>query len=373
MHRFFAKYLLKPPVIEAFVPPAYALPLKTVKPRILLLKLDMVGDFITAIASFDALRNRWPRAQVTLVCSPSLSEFARSSGYFDRIVPFQFFSPLRDILRPSNNVVAKRFLKETNLPRFDIAIDLRHDEDTRFLLNAVDASYKCGFESRWFKGRLDVQLNASGMSNESRLLLLTRAVIDAFAIAQNPLAKFNLDDVSKFAPKDRFIVLAPSARTDIKEWPVKNFIAVCRGLINDGLQIVLIGDRATKPISKKIMGEIGSGVTDLCGRLKLTDLPPLMRNAEMFIGNDTGPGHIAAGIGIPTLVIFSGSADISVWHPRGSKTVALKAKISCSPCGLAQARECRFEQKCLTLISPDVVLRHARDILRSERKSSGRQ
>jgi len=81
--------------------------------------------------------------------------------------------------------------------------------------------------------------------------------------------------------------------------------------------------------------------------------------------NDSAPGHIAAALDIPAVVIFSGAVNIDTWYPRGKNVVALKADIECSPCYLAKKADCPNERRCLTGISPEYVVDAALKLYRA--------
>ncbi len=78
----------------------------------------------------------------------------------------------------------------------------------------------------------------------------------------------------------------------------------------------------------------------MVGRTSLTDLPRLLKNCALYIGNDSGPKHIAAAVGIPTVGIHSGVVDPVEWGPIGPNAVALRRNMTCSPCYLAKAEDC---------------------------------
>jgi ADP-heptose:LPS heptosyltransferase len=78
-------------------------------------------------------------------------------------------------------------------------------------------------------------------------------------------------------------------------------------------------------------------------------------NCALYIGNDSGPKHIAAAIGIPTLGIHSGVVDPVEWGPIGPSAVALRRNMNCSPCYLANAEDCPRSLACLRLLEPNLV------------------
>jgi ADP-heptose:LPS heptosyltransferase len=355
--------------VYVYHPPQFDLPLRN-SPRILILKLDHIGDLVLGMRAFREIRNAWPDAEITLVCSPVNMPLAQQLGLFDKILSCQFFEDRSHIERQPDAILADRFRK-LQLPHFDLAIDLRFGDDTRFLLDHVDAQYTAGFFTTRIARPLDIIVpllevppqatsrQPRNLSDDTRLLILARTVIDAFRRDEHPLRSLTSTETGAF-PASPYAVISPASGAEIKQWPNEYFAAVGRALIDSGLAVVLVGDDTMEASCSEIAQHIGSkNVRDLSGILPLKDLPNLLNHAKLFVGNDSAPGHIAAALGIPTIVIFSGIANIDVWHPRGVNAIALKADIACSPCYRSMIADCPNARRCLTDITPDRVIAEA--------------
>ena len=126
--------------------------------RILVLKLDHHGDFIIGLPALRELRQAFPRAHLRLICGTWNVASAEASGLADEVRAFNFF-PERaiDWKGPTPATDWDAFAAATE-GRFDLAIDLRVDEDTRDLLGRVDAEIRCGIGSQERFPMLDVAL-----------------------------------------------------------------------------------------------------------------------------------------------------------------------------------------------------------------------
>lgn len=128
--------------------------------RILLLKLDHRGDFLLAREAFGLLRNNFPRAEITLLCGEWNKDTAAEIGIFDRILPFNFFpensSTGVGVLSFSES--AAKFKHLVGNSAYDLAIDLRHYEDTRELLRLVNARVTAGLDPDWSREWLTIRL-----------------------------------------------------------------------------------------------------------------------------------------------------------------------------------------------------------------------
>ena len=136
----------EPAQIRSVVPDPHAIK------RILLLKLDHRGDFIMATEAFKTFRDIFEQAEITIVCGPWNAEEAETSGYFDRIVPFAFFSEddSAQAVRPPRDELIAGFARQIEGERYDLAVDLRLSDDTRPVLQTIKARDRAGFDRHDF-------------------------------------------------------------------------------------------------------------------------------------------------------------------------------------------------------------------------------
>jgi hypothetical protein len=104
-------------------------------------------------------------------------------------------------------------------------------------------------------------------------------------------------------------------------------------------------------------------VVSIAGKTSLIELTGLLRACALYIGNDSGPKHIAAGLGVPTLGIHSGVVDAVEWAPLGGRAMALRRNMTCAPCYLANAEDCPRALACLRFLEPAFVYQAAQALL----------
>src|SRR5256885_12299508 len=152
----------------------------------------------------------------------------------------------------------------------------------------------------------------------------------------------------------------------MKQWPADYFALVVDRLIaTHGARIALIGAPGEEPIANELLARLRrpEAVTSLIGALPLAELPALLARASLFLGNDSGPKHIAAGLGVPTVGIHSGTTDVREWGPIGANAVAVAREMVCSPCYLSSPEDCRRGLACLRQLSPETVYDACRRLL----------
>ena len=123
-------------------------------------------------------------------------------------------------------------------------------------------------------------------------------------------------------PPHNFAILHPFATTPGKTWPAAGFLAVAQHLTQSGLEPVFIGG-ATDDFSPFRAFRTISGAP-------LSGIKSLLAAASLYVGNDSGPAHMAAALGVPSVVIF-GASDAAIWGPWRSVSEVVVA-----PCGAAQ-------------------------------------
>jgi lipopolysaccharide heptosyltransferase II len=157
-----------------------------------------------------------------------------------------------------------------------------------------------------------------------------------------------------------WVMMYPSARYQMKAWPVDRFAALCDFLGQKGLQVVLIGSGIEQNVAEDIQRLATRPVISLMGKTTLRQLATLMKRCSLFIGNDGGPMHMAAALGCPVVAIF-GPSSPTMWTPRGSKVAVLYKGLDCAACFYPGCF--RGEQSCLNLISVEEVLKEAMQML----------
>ena len=342
-------------------------------PSILVLKLDHIGDLVTALPACARLRAAFPQARIDLLCGPYNCALAASSGLFDGIHAFDFFDSLERTPRAADGEDAQR-LRGLGLPAFDIAIDLRHDDDTRALLWGIDAAVRVGFAGLSRLWPLDVALpemeasaRASGLlppvNATTRLVLLVEALSSAFHAAVQgyggPLGHAASEPgVAAARFPAGYVVLVTGSRLPIKRWTTDGWVQLAQAIVaRTGLGVVLMGRAEEAEDSAAIVRALPAGrVLDLTGHVPLDQVPQVVGAARGLVGLDSGLSHMAAALAVPTVVLFSGFAEIRVWAPVGPRAVVLRACVPCAPCFLPALDLCGAGHACMAALSPADVL-----------------
>jgi ADP-heptose:LPS heptosyltransferase len=344
--------------------------------HIVLIKGDHIGDLVVALPAIARLRQRCPNARISLVCNPLNAELARSFGLFDRIVAV----PL-DLRRGANSAVerASVIAALATLEPADIAIDMKIEAATRYVLGHVAARLRAGFHDGsafWDQPDtlgLPTVLRNTNLHTGALLTMLVDAVIARLERDEAEAAtRAILNGVGEPAPAEgkaeRLVGIAVGAGTSVKLWPGAYFAELCRALQRqENVRIVLFGAEQDRARAAGIASELSPEMTcDMTGHLSLPEFVDAAKQLDLFIGLDTGTTHIAAGLGIASICIFPAVTLQSRWLPQGRDATVLLNDVSCRECDLRRGEDCPNGLVCMTGISPETVLREA---LRSLRRS----
>jgi ADP-heptose:LPS heptosyltransferase len=351
--------------------------------RIVVLKLDHIGDFITALPAIRRLKEIFPSAKLTVVAAKAAVQLAQLESAIDDVIVFEFFHARSGLGQKGVTTEELESLRERLQPdRYDLAIDLRKAVDTRHVLKYTSARFLAGYDHRNQFPWLDVALEWDGDMRllpkryhiTDDLLHLVAAIEGAGrtdrTVVVNPLAG-ELTDL----PLETSTIETLSARpyacihvgagTELRQWPIEHYAALSDLLIMDGLTVVLVGGPDEIPMAKQVCELVRSKerTVSLAGIIPLSKLPIVMMRSALYIGNNSGPHHIAASLGVPVVGIHSGVVDAAEWGPLGPRAMAVQRSMNCFPCYIASAEDCHRGMACIKGLSPGAVYEWCRKML----------
>jgi ADP-heptose:LPS heptosyltransferase len=255
---------------------------------------------------------------------------------------------------------------------FDLAVDLRKHHSTRHVLPYTGARVLAGYDFRGQFPWLDIALESGSdralqqkRRHISDELLHLVGAIDAACTPERasiapppPMAMADLPERVRHVFSRPVVAVHPGAGNVNKQWPSAHFAALIELLIErDGVAVLLVGSKDEESLLSSIVKMINQAdrIASVAGDIPLGDLPRLLATCVLFIGNDSGPKHIAAAMGVPTIGIHSGVTSPVEWAPSGKRSVALSRNMTCAPCYLDRIDDCPRDLACLRLLEPALV------------------
>jgi ADP-heptose:LPS heptosyltransferase len=358
--------------------------------RILAVKLDHLGDFIAAFPALRRLKERFPEAELDVLCATGSLALAKLEPSIDHAFDFNLFHARSgDGERPITQEELLALKRRLSGRGYDVAIDLRMHADTRHILQYTGASLLAGYEydSRfpWLDVALPWEGDASGQAKRAhisdRLIQLAEALSLACESDRPSLrsptpakAKAYLKRLlsKEDAPAAFFSGIVacvhPGVGNELRQWPEEHFASLIDLLVNDlKAAVVVIGAGNEEQVAKRVLDKVTfpQHVLSLVGKTKIKDLPYLLRACSLYVGNNSGPKHLAAALGVPTVGVHSAVVDAVEWAPLGSNAVALRRNVVCGPCYLSSPAECTRRMACLVGLRPQEVFSTCRRLLQA--------
>lgn len=169
------------------------------------------------------------------------------------------------------------------------------------------------------------------------------------------------------------VVCGPGTKMQAKDWGAENWRQLLESL-SAGLPehaLVLVGAKEEAQTCEFAAGGWKGTVVNLCGQLGPRETAAAMRGAELFLGPDSGPMHLAAAMGVPCAIAFAARTSPGIWFPIGRANRIVYHQVECSGCDLDTCIE--QKKNCLTSISVDEMLEAALDAWKQGRKERAAQ
>ena len=336
--------------------------------NILVVKLSAIGDVIHALPVSYAVKETFPDAHLTWVVEPTAYDILAGNPFIDNIILFEKkrFRTVRGFLEEF-----RPFRHELRARKYDAALDLQGLFKSAAIVAQSGAKLRLGtanmregsaYVSHSIKG-----VHASGHIVE-RYLDVARALgcrVDEvrFPVAVSPAEAASAEELlaAEGVPENRsFAVLAIGANWPNKRWPVKYFAVLADWLYGEKLIPVLVGGgRLDESLVCGIEALTEVPPVNLVGRTSLKELAHIFKRADLVLGGDTGPVHLAAGLGTKTVMLM-GPTDANRNGPYGQQENAMEIPRSCKACW---KRRCPKGLDCLAILSVEEVKGKIRAVL----------
>jgi ADP-heptose:LPS heptosyltransferase len=275
--------------------------------RILVIKLSALGDMVLATGAFQAIRAHHGGDHLVLLTTGAYAEFARAGGWFDEI----WLDERPAAWRLDQWLAQTRRLRAG---RFDRVYDLQHATRSHMYFRLMGRPEWSGIAP----GCSHPHANPARDSMHTVTREAEQLAMAGIAETPGPDIAWLDAGIADLRPKGRFALLVPggSAHRPEKRWPAERYGAAAVALAGQGIRPLLIGAEAERQVLDAIARACPEAV-NLGGRTSFAEIAALARSAAAAIGNDTGPMHLIALAGCPSLVLFSAASKPAQTAPRG--------------------------------------------------------
>jgi heptosyltransferase-2 len=320
--------------------------------KILVIRLDRIGDMVMTTPIFRALKEKWPDVQVTVLTNPVNKNVIINNPFIDSILVYDRKNKHKSF---NSRII---FFRSIRKKEFDLVIDpyLDYELKTSFITRFVGNRFRLGFE---FAGReifynIRYNPNVFPVSTEKRhmidynLDLVTCLGIEAkqrqseiFLSSDEKEKAYKLLEKAGVNPENRIIGIHPGGHYESQRWPIKEFAAISDYLItNYDIKVILFAGREEKQLMSEFK-EYAVKTPIILNDLSLRGFMSTLSHCSLLLCNNSGPLHIATALNIPT-VSTMGPTITYHWWPRGNNHIVLRKDLDCSPCkmGICKTHEC---------------------------------
>jgi len=353
---------------------------------VLLVQLDHLGDAVLTTAVLPALRSRYPAASLEVLCGEPGREIFAAAPEVDRVHVARVHRFVRGRLtRFAWMAAAVWWGLILRRRRIDLAIDVRGDFSLAVILWLSGARRRLG----WAAGGGGFLLTESAEfvvhrpEVESRAALLEVLGVDPGEDAEPLRSRFTpseparrrvagwLDELAAAEPGEGpRVVMHVGAGTAAKAWPARHWEELLgRLIVAEDTRVILVGGRADRETADRILGRRRwPGVADWTGRLTIDELGALIEQSDVLVGADSGPAHLAAAVGRPVVVLFSGTNQAEQWCPCGPVVRVLRHAVECSPC---HRHRCPLrDHPCMTGLAPERVAAEVTNVIEHAKQTT---
>ncbi len=269
--------------------------------RILFITLSNIGDLVMTTPLLEALHLAYPDYVIDVVADPRSSDLLRACPYIDQVIH-------RDKSAGAGGTL--RLIAQLRERYYEIAVDLR----TAFLTLFI----RCGDRGQKRRG------TSRGAHAVQHHFTALGSILGP--LAEIPPARLWLDDRARERASelleghsnDRSLIIAPGANWPGKVWPVARYAALVNGLEAAFERVIVVGSEADQAAGETLREASRLPLTNLAGATGLLEAAACMAGARAFVGNDSGLGHMAAALDVPTVTVF-GPGQPARYRPWGRR------------------------------------------------------
>lgn len=334
--------------------------------NILILRLDHLGDILPATAIPQLLKEHFGGCGVTFLTSSAGAALLKNNPFVDEVLVYDapWFARRRPVKKESAGFW--QTVRQIQKRKFDLALCLRGDIRENFLVFAGGVSHRVGYGVTGGGFFLTRQLVYREGTHENQHTLDILRVLGIWLEVLRGVIYFTFEEEQFLRThwqvnslQKNWATVQLKAGTEAKQWPrsqAEEFMALCAEKLPQQ-SLLFIGDsmEGLEWLSDFFKKNPSLAWKNLIGQTSLRELFWLIRQSRFFIGPDSGPTHVAASFGIPTLFLYSGTNEFEQWKSLEENADFLRNPVPCSPC---HKIHCPVPgHPCMSGIDPEQVLR----------------
>jgi heptosyltransferase II len=330
---------------------------------------NWVGDAAMSVGALRELRRFFPNSHITVVSKPGTADVFTGAEHIDDVLVYK-------------RTGLKSFFDQVNAWKqreFDLALLFQNAFEAAAISFMARVPLRVGYATErrgfllshavpvppWKNERHEVFYYLNLVAHLEQLL--TGSAVEpsapdtAISVSNNQKREARRFLLERKVSTKPLVLLCPgSVNSRAKRWPPERYAALADQFSDTGATVALIGAHSELDVSQTVAAMTRRPPLVLTGQTSVSEVMALISIADILITNDTGPAHIGAAVGTPTLVIFGPTNPLTT-SPFGPAGEIIRQPPECAPCML---RDCPIDHRCMTAIAPEEVFDRAQRAMR---------
>lgn len=298
--------------------------------KILLIRLSSLGDIVLTTPAIRAIRAHYPDAYIAMLVAKQSADVLRQNPHLNEIIQFNRSAKDKD----TGEML--RILRILRQRKFALTFDFQRKLRTELLMYLSGASERVGkgvlctlrVPEQGNKHATDHYfdlLHAAGIPAEDHKLEMflsnTERADACYTFEEKGISEIQLK-----------VGLFPGAGWKLREWMPDRFAAIGDRLVEHyDAQVIIFGGPKEGELVHKVKNLMQYPVIPFAGNLQIRQLAACIEKCDLFLTNDTGPMHLSAAVGTPTVALF-GPGNHNRFQPLGDSHTIIRHDVPCSPC-----------------------------------------
>lgn len=310
--------------------------------KICVIKPSALGDVVQSLPILPVLRQRFPESQISWVINRELSELLTGNSCIHELIPFD---------RRGGVGAWWKLLKRLRRSRFDLVFDLQGLFRTGVMTLATGAPIRIGLQTAREGSHLACHQLLPDSGIQVPAYRRAWRIADELGLGELranteiviPDYDRNWAEQLRASLSGPLLVIQPGTRWQTKQWPIRQYAEVTRRAVKElGLSVIVVGSRGESAAAQELVelvkhvaprGEIHS----LAGKTSIKQLAAVLQQADLVLSNDSGPLHLAAGLGTPVVGVFTCTSPVRSGPPPAPLRRMVATQL---PCAASYCKQC---------------------------------
>ncbi len=338
----------------------------------MVVRTDRIGDVILSLPVLEAIKSSYPKSHVTMMISPYTKDIVKNNPHLDDVI----IDDYKDVHRGTGGFF--RLTKKIRCEKFDVCVLLHPTFRLAILLFLSGIKYRIGTGYRFYQiffNRKIYQHRKKNLKHESDYnmdmlkplgIKLQRILPKVYLSKREESVADRIFEDYKIKKEDVLLAIHPGSGDSSLNLPIRRFAQAADRLIEDiNAKVIITGTKREKELAYSMENYMRNKPINLAGQTDLRQLASLLKRIDVLISNSTGPMHLSAALGTPTVAIFCPifAAGPIRWGPCGDSHEVISPPVPI--CFKCKPKSCPYYD-CMEKIKAEQIVTGVKSILKEK-------